>query len=429
MTIQFIGTHLNRVLTNITQRTRPVKIFLLQNDGTDVILRLNMTLIPRYFKESGKSYFLFGPRGTGKSTWLRKIHPDAAWIELLDSATYRSFLAYPERLEEYVELYRSKGVVIIDEIQRVPQLLSMVHKLMEKMPEMRFILTGSSARKIKQAGVDLLGGRAIIKTMHPFMAVELGNNFLIEKSLESGLIPLVWSSEHPAETAQGYIGLYLDQEIRAEGLIRRLDNFTRFLETLSFSHGQLLSISEISRECQVKRTTVDGYIEILEDLLIAKRVPVFSRRAKRALVAHTKFYFFDCGVYRSLRPRGPLDRPENLLGQALEGLVYQHLQAWIDYSGLDMRLFFWRTKAGSEVDFIVYGSDCFWAIEVKNSSTIRHSDLSPLRTFNEDYPESIPIFLYRGKEVTKQNGVLCLPVEIFLKKLDPTKQPTVEIFI
>jgi len=388
-----------------------------------------MTLIPRFFSENGKSYFLFGPRGTGKSTWLRTIHPNVAWIELLDSAVYRSFLSYPERLEDYVELHRNKEIIIIDEIQRVPQLLSMVHKLIEKMPDMRFILTGSSARKIRQAGVDLLGGRAIIKEMHPFLAAELGNEFSIEKSLETGLIPLVWSSEHPAETAQGYIGLYLEQEIRAEGLIRKLDNFTRFLETLSFSHGHLLSVSEISRECQVKRSTVDGYIEILEDLLIAKRIPVFSRRAKRALVAHTKFYFFDCGVYRSLRPRGPLDHPEDLLGQALEGLVYQHLQAWIDYSGFDMRLFFWRTRAGSEVDFIVYGGDCFWAIEVKNSATIRRSDLVPLKTFFEDYPESIPIFLYRGKEVTKQNGILCIPVDIFLKKLDPTKKPAVEIFI
>lgn len=388
-----------------------------------------MILVPRYLKETGKNYFLFGPRGTGKSTWLKGAYPDAAWIELLDTATYRNFLAYPERLEEFADLHQNKGIIVIDEIQRVPQLLSMVHKIIEKMPGIRFILTGSSARKIKQAGGDLLGGRAIIKTMHPFMAAELGNDFSIEKSLETGLIPLVWASEHPAETARGYIGLYLEQEIRAEGLIRRLDNFTRFLETLSFSHGHLLSISEISRECQVKRTTVDGYVEILEDLLIAKRVPVFSRRAKRALVAHTKLYFFDCGVYRSLRPRGPLDRPEDLIGQALEGLVYQHLQAWIDYSGLDMRLFFWRTRAGSEVDFIVYGGDCFWAIEVKNSSSIRRSDLGPLKTFSEDYPEAVPMFLYRGKEVVRQDGILCIPVDRFLTRLDPNTQPDAETFI
>jgi predicted AAA+ superfamily ATPase len=388
-----------------------------------------MTLKPRYLKESGKHYFLFGPRGTGKSTWLKEKYPDAAWIDLLDSAMYRTYLAFPERLEDFAELHQKKGIVVIDEIQRVPQLLSMVHKLIEKMPRMRFVLTGSSARKIKQAGVDLLGGRATVKTMHPFMAVELGNDFSIDKSLETGLIPLVWASEHPEETVRGYIGLYLDQEIRAEGLIRRLDNFTRFLETLSFSHGHLLSISEISRECQVKRTTVDGYVEILEDLLIAKRVPVFSRRAKRALVAHAKFYFFDCGVYRSLRPQGPLDRPDELMGQALEGLVYQHLQAWIDYSGLAMKLYFWRTRAGSEVDFIVYGKDCFWAIEVKNSSSIRRTDLGPLKTFSEDYPESIPLFLYRGKEVAKHDGILCIPVETFLKKLDPRIKPDVDIFL
>jgi uncharacterized protein len=388
-----------------------------------------MTLVPRYFRLSEQSCFLFGPRGTGKSTWLRQVFPDAAWIELLDAAVYRTFLSHPERLEEFVDLFKAKRIIIIDEIQRVPPLLPMVHKLIEKYPGLQFIMTGSSARKLKQQGVDLLGGRAGIKKMHPFIAAELGQEFSLEKSLELGLIPLVWSSPQPQETLRGYIGLYLEQEIRSEGLIRKLDHFTRFLESLSFSHGHLLSISEISRECQVKRTTVDGYIQVLEDLLIAGRVPVFARRAKRVLVSHAKFYFFDCGVYRSIRPSGPLDRPEELLGQALEGLVCQHLQAWIDYSGLDAKLYFWRTSSGSEVDFVIYGSNYFWAIEVKNAGTIRNSDLRPLRTFVEDYPEATPVFLYRGKEIVKTGGVLCVPVDAFLRNLDPSKQVSINDFV
>jgi predicted AAA+ superfamily ATPase len=401
----------------------------LQNNGANVKFTVNMTLVSRFFKETGKSYFLFGPRGTGKSTWLKQVHSNAAWIELLDSATYRSYLARPERLSDFVDLHKNKGLIVIDEIQRVPQLLPMVHKLMEKIPDIRFILTGSSARKLRQEGIDLLGGRAVQKNMHPFIAAELGEQFSIEKSVEIGLVPLVWSSSNPAETLKGYIGIYLEQEIRAEGLIRKLDNFTRFLETLSFSHGNLLSLSEIARECEVKRSSVDDYVQICEDLLIAKRIPVFTRRAKRGLVAHSKFYFFDCGVFRSLRPSGPLDRSEELIGQALEGLVFQHLQAWIDYGGLDARIFFWRTRSGNEVDFIIYGNSCFWAIEVKNTSAIRNSDLRQLKEFLSDYPEATPLFLYRGKEAIKQEGIACIPVERFLANLNPSELPSLEKMI
>ncbi len=378
-----------------------------------------MLLAPRYFKETAGSYFLFGPRGTGKSTWLQQVHSDAGWIDLLDATSYRSYLAYPERLEEFAGIHRKSGVIVIDEIQRVPQLLPMVHKLIEQMPDLRFILTGSSARKLRQAGVDLLGGRAAMKKMHPFMAAELGDAFDLDKALKQGLVPLIWASSEPSERLRGYIGLYLEQEIRAEGLVRKLDNFTRALETLTFSQGNLLSVSAIARECEAKRGTVESYVQLLEDLLIADRIPVFSRRAKRALVAHSKFYFFDCGIYRSLRPAGPIDRPEELASQALEGLVYQHLRAWIDYRGSDARLHFWRTSTGSEVDFILYGSDCFAAIEVKNSAIVRNEDLRPLRAFREDYPESKALFLYRGRETLLREGIVCMPVERFLRNLTP----------
>ena len=180
-------------------------------------------------------------------------------------------------------------------------------------------------------------------------AFDLGN------AVRVGLVPLVVVASDPAEVLAGYASLYLDQEVRAEGLTRSIGAFTRFLEAISFSHGAQLNISAIARECEVERKVVAGYVGILEDLLLAFRLPVFRKRAKRATVTHEKLYLFDAGVFRSLRPRGPFDRPEEIDGQALEGLVAQHLRAWIAYSRFDVDLVFWRTRAGTEVDFVVYG--------------------------------------------------------------------------
>ena len=207
--------------------------------------------------------------------------------------------------------------------------------------------------------------------------------------------------------------------MKAEGLVRRLDDFSRFLEIASFSHAQLLNVAEIARECVASRNTVESYLTILEDLLIATRIPVFRRRAKRALVAHSKFYFFDCGVFRSLRPKGLLDAREEIEGPALEGLVLQHLRAWISYGDADYRIYFWRTRGGSEVDFVLYGSSGFHAVEVKNSRSLRPSDLRGIKTFHRDYPEASPLFLYRGDETLERDGVRCLPVDRFLRGLTP----------
>jgi predicted AAA+ superfamily ATPase len=180
-------------------------------------------------------------------------------------------------------------------------------------------------------------------------------------------------------------------------------------------------LSNVARECEVERKSVEAYVEILEDLLLAYQVPVFSKRAKRKVITHRKFYYFDAGVFRSLRPSGPLDRPEEIDGVALEGLVAQHLTAWNDYRDHKNQLYFWRTPSGSEVDFVLYGPEVFWAIEVKNSSKIREEELRSLRTFKADYPECKPYFLYRGKERLMKHGVLCMPCEDFLKALHPEK--------
>jgi len=380
-----------------------------------------MSNLLRFFNQADGNFFLFGPRGTGKSTWLHEQYPLAAWIDLLDSEIKRNFLAHPERLRDFVAANMEKRVFVIDEIQNVPELLPMVHQQIEANKDLQFILTGSSARKLKKAGVDLLGGRAIVRTMHPFMASEMGDRFELAQSLQLGMVPLVRMSAEPEKTLRSYIGMYIEQEVKTEGLVRRLDDFARFLEAITFSHAQVLNVASIARECGTTRNTVESYITILEDLLIAVRIPVFSKRAKRALISHAKLYFFDCGVYRALRPAGPLDSREEIGGQSLEGLVFQHLRAWIDYREADLRIYFWRTIAGNEVDFVLYGNDGMYAIEVKSGAAVRAEDLRGLKSFGQDYPEARQALLYRGKERINKEGVLCIPIEEFLCRISPER--------
>lgn len=320
-----------------------------------------------------------------------------------------------------MELVRGRPechTVIVDEVQRLPGLLDVVHHLMESFPDRRFVLTGSSARKLRRAGVNLLAGRAVVRRLHPFMLAEAP--FLtLEDALTHGLVPLIVRHAEPGEAPRAYAALYLREEVQMEGLVRRLGDFARFLEAISLSHGGVLNLANVARECQVERKTVAGYLEVLEDLLLAFRVPVFTRRAGRALAAHPKFYVFDAGVFRSLRPAGPLDRPEEIAGAALEGLVAQHLRAWIDYSSGHHELFYWRTRSGVEVDFVVYGERVFIGVEVSHSALVRSQDLRPLRAFHEDYPESTLVLLYGGRERLRIGEVWCLPVEEFLRGLTP----------
>lgn len=373
----------------------------------------------RFFCHPPGSYFLFGPRGTGKSTWCREQYPGAVLVDLLQPDQHREYLARPERLREVVHQQADGQVFVIDEVQKAPELLAVVHGLIEEHREWRFVLTGSSARKLRRGGVDLMAGRALWREMHPYMAAELGADFDLVRALTLGLVPVVHEAANPAETLKTYAGLYLREEVQVEGLVRKLSDFARFLEVASFSHGQVVNISNIARECHVERSTVAGFMDIVEDLLLAFRLPVFGKRARRAVVVHPKFYYFDAGVYRSLRPVGPLDRGGDVDGSALEGLVAQHLRAWIAYSDGDLRLYYWRTRAGSEVDFVVYGEHGFWAIEVKNSASFQRADLRGLRSFRDDYPEAQLLFLYRGVEALRVDDVPCLPCDTFLRALVP----------
>lgn len=298
-----------------------------------------------------------------------------------------------------------------------------VHQLIEERAVRQIVLTGSSARKLKGHGVDLLAGRAVVRTMHPFMAAELGDEFDLDRALLQGLLPVVWDSKSPGDTLAAYAGLYVKEEVQAEALVRDLGGFQRFLEALSFSQASVLNLAEVARECQVSRKTVEGYLGILEGLLLAFRLPVFTRRARRQTTVHPKLYFADVGIFRSLRPAGPLDRAEEIAGAALEGLVAQHLRAWIDYSRSDATLSFWRTRSGSEIDFVLYGSDVFSAIEVKHARDVRRADLRSLLSFGEDYPEAALTLLYRGSDTLEVEGIRCLPCGQFLAALRPGTFP------
>lgn len=352
---------------------------------------------------------------------MKRKFPDALYLDLLLPDVFRNYTAYPERLRELVHAHKGNKTVIVDEVQKAPQLLEVVHSLIEEKQGVQFILTGSSARKLRKAGVNLLAGRALMKHMHPFIAAELKELFDLDKALQVGMLPLVLNSAEPMATLQAYVDLYLREEIQMEGLTRNIGNFSRFLETVSFSHGSILNMSNVARECQIERKVVEGYIGILEDLLLAFRIPVFTKRAKRATASHPKFYFFDAGIYTMLRPSGPLDRSEEISGAALEGLLAQHLRAWIDYFHPGTQLFFWRTSAGSEIDFVVYGKNIFWAVEVKNSSTIHPQDLRALKAFGDDYPEAERFFVYRGKERLMRDGISIEPVTEFLLRLNDSE--------
>ena len=355
-----------------------------------------------------QSFFLFGPRGTGKTTWLKQRYPNAIHLDLLDHALYLELLTRPQRLRELIPP-RHDGWVVVDEVQRTPLVLNEVHRLIETAGR-RFILTGSSARSLRRRGVNLLGGRARTYHLYPLTAVEAGADFALERALVHGQLPSVYTQPDPDQYLASYVENYLRQEVIDEGRTRNLAAFSRFLESASFSQAAPLNVAAVAREVGVDRKTAAAYFELLEDLLIATRVPIFTRRAKRRMTAHAKFFLFDVGVYRTIRPAGPLDSPEQIDGAALETLVYQELRATIAYRSLKLKLFFWRTASGAEVDFIAYGEDGLFAIEVKRSRTIRRADLHGLRQFKSDYPMARCVLLFGGDRREYRDEVELLPV-------------------
>ena len=363
-----------------------------------------------------QSFFLFGPRGVGKTAWAHEQFPNALFFDLLDYQTYTQLLAAPQRLGDQIP-QGYKGWVVVDEIQRVPELLNEVHRLIE-MRRLRFVLTGSSARKLRQRGVNLLAGRALTRHLHPLMASELGSDFDLKRALRWGCLPLACTSEKPQDYLNSYAATYLREEVQQEGFARNIGAFGRFLEAASFSQGSVLNMAAVARECAVSAKVVEDYFSILEDLLIAVRLPVFTKYAKRRLIAHPKFYYFDAGVFQSIRPRGPLDATEQIHGAALETLFLQQARALNDYRDLGYRLHYWRTAIGEEVDFVLYGERGLRAFEVKMAQNIRPDDLRGLLSFRTDFPQAKAYLLYLGNRRWHDRGVEVLPFADCVTQLD-----------
>ncbi len=363
-----------------------------------------------------KSFFLFGPRGTGKTTWVKQTFPDAVYIDLLESRLFIELSADPQRLGNMIPV-GFKGWIIIDEVQKIPELLDEVHRLIENKKH-KFVLTGSSARKLRRKGYNLLAGRALSKHMHPLTPEEIGSDFDFKHSLRYGCLPSAYTESEPGEYLDSYIRTYLEEEILQEGLTRNLGVFSRFLEAASFSQGSLLNVSEVSRDCSVERKVVENYFTILEDLMLAYRIPVFTKRAKRRLTSHPKFYFFDTGVYRAIRPMGPLDLVEEVEGISYETLFLQVLTAINDYLKTGYKIYYWRTSNNTEVDFVLYGPNGLKVFEVKRKGKITSKDLKELNIFRTDYPEAEAYCIYGGQRELSSGKIRIIPIEYALKNMD-----------
>lgn len=368
------------------------------------------------------SFFLFGPRGTGKTSWLRDKIPQGIYIDLLNQDVFFTLLCHPHKIEEMIP-QNFTGWIIIDEVQKIPELLNEVHRMIESY-RYKFILTGSSARTLKKKGTNLLAGRALYYKMFPLTALELGSHFQLQKSLKMGQLPTVHSQNVNYEDyLRAYIQIYLKEEVMQEGLTRNAGAFARFLQTASFSQGSLLNVTEIAREAAIERKTVEDYFQILEDLLLATRIPVFTKKAKRKTVTHQKFYYFDVGVYRALRPMGPFDTPEEAEGPALESLVFQEVQAINSYFDLKYDIYFWRTVDKLEIDFILYGPKGLIAIEVKRSKKINADDLKALKAFQSDYPVVKSYIFYGGEQTLYFDSIEAIPVAQALLALPQLLDP------
>ena len=370
---------------------------------------------------SRKSFFLFGPRGVGKTTWLRHHLPQALFVNLLRAEFHTPLAANPGRLEALIPPDYDDWV-IIDEIQRLPALLNEIHNLIE-VRRLNFILTGSSARTLRRKGVNLLAGRALTYHMHPLTTAEQQEAFSLRDSLQFGHLPARFSEQDPAKYLKDYVQTYLWEEVMQESLTRNIGHFSRFLEVASFCQGETLNISNIAREAHIKRPVVENYFSILEDLLIATRLPVFARKAKRKLVSQRKFYFFDAGAFRAVRPLGVLDSEAEIDGPALETLFLQELRALNDYRGYDYQIFFWRTRNNLEIDFILDGPHGLLAMEIKRSTHIQPKDTRALREFKKDYPDARCFIFYGGAAPLYLDDITALPLERALKNLDQLLAP------
>lgn len=356
-----------------------------------------------------KSCFLFGPRQTGKSTLIKNTLSEYPVYNLLDSPTLLKLSRSPERIEQ--ESANAK-IIIIDEIQKMPSLLNEVQKLIEK-KGINFLLTGSSARKLRRGGVNLLGGRARSRSFHPFIYKELKEKFDLKKALLFGLVPSIFFSSAPYEDLEAYAGDYLKEEIAAEGIVRNIPSFSRFLDVAALCNGQILNFTEISNDAQVARTTVHEYFQILIDTLIATELPAWRKTKTRKATSTSKFYFFDIGIVNFLQRRKDLPPKTSEFGTAFEAYIFHELKTFLDYNKLG-DLHYWKSKSGFEVDFIVADSV---AVEVKAKENVADHDLKGIRALEEEKLFKQYIVVSMEKQARQIGNISILPWQFFLDAL------------
>ena len=366
------------------------------------------------------SLFLWGSRQTGKSTLLRALFPNARLYDLLKTDVRMAFQLRPALLREECEMLDEGELVIIDEVQKVPALLDEVHWLIENRG-LRFILSGSSARKLRRSGANLLGGRALRCTLFPLVSAEIPD-FDVERALNNGMLPRHYLVEDPSKRIQAYIGDYLQQEIVEEAIVRQLDAFTRFLQVAALSNTEIVNYTNIAQDCAVSAKTVKEYFTILEETMLGFYLPAYTRTVKRRLTLSPKFYYFDVAIPNHLLHRVPLKKGTDIYGHATEHLVVQELRAFLSYTyGEEMAMSYWRTLDGKyEVDILISdrtSNEVRMAIEVKSSDNVTSSDTKGLKAFGEEHPDAKLILLSMEERPRMMNGIEVWPVEQFLQRL------------
>lgn len=358
-----------------------------------------------------KSCFLFGPRQTGKSTLIRQQFADCPVWNLLDQTLFLRLSRNPALIRESLADRPGTGIAVIDEIQRMPELLNEVHLLIEE-HGIRFLLTGSSARRLRRKGVNLLGGRARSRVLHPLLRVELGDRFDLDRALEHGLLPPIFFSESPAEDLAGYAGDYLREEVAAEALVRNIGAFSRFLEVAALAHGDMVNFANVANDAQVPASTVREYYEILKDTLIAHEVPAFTDTRKRKAVSTSKYYLFDIGVARHLQGRRGLAPGTAEYGLAFESFIFQEIKAWCDHHRRPAPRY-WRSKSQFEVDFVFADT----AVEVKAKAHVGARDMKGVRALREEGVCARYVIVSLEPTPRRVDGISILPWTDFLDRL------------
>jgi predicted AAA+ superfamily ATPase len=368
-----------------------------------------------------RSFLLLGPRGTGKTTWLRGRLPQAQWYNLLLDRELLRLMRDPGAFRREIEALPRGAWVVIDEVQKLPALLNEVHDALTAAPgRWKFALSGSSARRLRRADVNLLGGRVVMRRMLPLTAAELPGEAAVADRMRFGGLPLVCAEKTAAgriDLLEAYVETYLTQEIRAEALVRSLEGFTRFLEVAALANAQVTNVASLARDAAVSRPTVQGYFEVLTDTLLGAWLPAWRPRAKVKEVAHPKFYLFDCGVTRALarRLREPLDAAER--GVLLETLIFHELRAQMAYAGIGGELAYYRTPSGTEIDFVWSRGRAVVGIEVKASERWRPEFARALTELHANRAIRRAYGVYLGDRPLRDGAVHVFPIAAFLREL------------